>query len=70
MGEMESLNETIEKVLQALKDERSVDEVALKVGLPRSEALDIMLYLAGRGRIAMTDSLHSKWALKHGREEE
>ncbi|WII07022.1 hypothetical protein PED39_05390 [Methanomassiliicoccales archaeon LGM-RCC1] len=63
-------SELTNAVLKALEQERSVDEVAQKVGAPRSSVLDIMLYLAGRGRIVLTDSLHSKWQIKHGRETE
>ncbi len=59
-------SEMIGKVLKALEVERSVDEVAAKIGCSRSEALDVMLYLAGTGKITLTDSLHSRWKVRHG----
>lgn len=54
------------KVEKALETERSVQEVANYVGCDYETALDVMLYLAGRGRIELTDSLHKKWSLKNG----
>lgn len=52
------------KVARALDSERSVEEVAQTVGVDRSKALDVMLFMAGRGQIELADSLHKKWILK------
>lgn len=54
------------KIVKALEVERSVPEVAQHVGCDTTVALNIMLQLAGAGRIELTDSLHKKWALKTG----
>ena len=60
-------SEMTTKVYKALaSSEKSIDEVAANVGITRSEALSVMLYLAGKGDIELTDALHSKWAVKHG----
>jgi ribosomal protein S25 len=65
-----SPSELTAKVEKALQTERTVAEVAQYVGCDQSTALNVMLYLAGRGKIELVDSLHKKWAVKQIRKVE
>ena len=63
MPEM-TVSELTAKVRKALEAERTIDEVAQYAGTDRSTALAVMLQLAGKKEIEMTDCLHKKWALR------